>query len=113
MTKKIWQGGWGILIIIGILFFLSNLRQWRQYRQLRQAKKTRQQEVARLEAKKRQLQEQLQVAQTPDFIRQELRRHLGWGEPGEVIVDLPPLKITPTPTPRHTPWQLWRQQLRW
>ncbi len=114
MTKKIWQGGWGILILAGILFSLSNLHQWHQYQQLQRTKLTLRQEVEQLQTRQRQLQEQIQAAQTPDFIRQELRRRLGWGEPGEVIINLPPNNPPTTETkPQKTPWQLWRQRLRW
>jgi len=64
-----------------------------------------------LEEKKHQLEEKKEYAQTSDFIKKEAREKLGLGQPGQVRIILPSLKITPTPTLfRSLPcWQRWYQ----
>ena len=120
MARHLWQGkwktwGWLALLLFGGLFLVSNIHQWQRYWQLRREKQRLQKRLESGRQQQRQLAEQISQAQTPEFIKSELRRHLGWGESGEVVIHLPSL----TPQPRAisldyqpSPWQAWRQRLR-
>jgi len=121
MTKHLWQGkwkwgGWGVLLVIGSLFFISNIHQMRRYWRLRRAKQDLSLKIQAEKQRQRQLKEQINHAQTADFIKSELRRHLGWGEPGEVVVpvpsQLPSIKETAPPPVELPPWRAWRRRLR-
>lgn len=79
------------LIVIGVsAVLIVNLSRsiWDSWRR-RDILGERQAVLGRLEAKNKQLQSELEYAQSPEFIEQEARNRLGLGKEGEEVVILP------------------------
>lgn len=73
--------------------------------------KMKQEELVRLQKEQENLQNELKIAQTPEFIEKEARERLNLGKVGEIIVliekdDLIPNNSSPI-TPQEPNWKKW------
>ncbi len=120
MKKRFWQLSaervlfFSLAFLLGVLL-LSNWHQWRRYRQQKQLKVRLEQQIIHQEEQKRQLEEKIAQAQTPEFVKNALRRLLGWGTSGEIIVNFKKNTSATSAAPpakKLSPWAAWRQWLR-
>jgi len=101
------------IIGIGLLFLISNAKQWWQFRQLKAEKLQLQQQIETSKQKNRKLEQMISYAKTNQFIKNEARK-LGWGDNNETVIFLPPMpspsqaenKTINSPT---SPWQSWQR----
>lgn len=87
-TKDHHWGSW-ILVILGLMVAIQmSLNIWKVYRSGRRISEA-QKQLDEARKQQSQLQKDLTVVQSPEFIEKEAREKLGMGRPGEVVLILP------------------------
>ncbi len=97
-----------VLILLYAGFALTKTL-WQSYRMSRQINSL-EDEIARLEERKRELQNLITYYKTDSYKEKEARRRLGYQKPGErvlIVVPQKEAKEEPLPQPPKPNWRIW------
>lgn len=97
-----------IIWLVSLLLVVSLTRSVASLLEKRNIVRVQEEQLQRLEAENKQLQDALTQAETPEFVERVAREKLGLVKDGETIVILPQQQVSVTQTSEKIPnWKQW------